>query len=63
MFVAFYTGMIEKEEYGTPAYFSSHPQLSHELIEALVEMYAETVSTLMEGSPETEGNAVWEVVK
>ncbi len=33
------------------------------LIGALVEMYAETVSTLMEGSPETEGNAVWEVVK
>lgn len=33
------------------------------LIAALVEMYAETVSTLMEGSPETEGNAVWEVVK
>jgi hypothetical protein len=33
------------------------------LIGVLVEMYAETVSTLMEGSPETEGNAVWEVVK
>ncbi len=33
------------------------------LITALVEMYAETVNTLMEGSPETEGNAVWEVVK
>ena len=33
------------------------------LIGALVEMYAETVSALMEGSPETEGNAVWEVVK
>ena len=33
------------------------------LIAALVEMYAETVSSLMEGSPETEGNAVWEVVK
>ena len=37
MFVAFYTGMIEKEEYGTPAYFSSHPQLSNDLIERLVE--------------------------
>lgn len=33
------------------------------LIAVLVEMYAETVNTLMEGSPETEGNAVWEVVK
>lgn len=33
------------------------------LITALVEMYAETVSSLMEGSPSDEGNAVWEVVK
>lgn len=33
------------------------------LIAALVDMYAETVNTLMEGSTETEGNAVWEVVK
>ncbi len=33
------------------------------LITALVEMYAETVSSLMEGNPSAEGNAVWEVVK
>ena len=33
------------------------------LIATLVEMYAETVSTLMEGDSNTEGNAVWEVVK
>lgn len=33
------------------------------LIQALVEMYAETVSSLMEGNPNEEGNAVWEVVK
>ena len=33
------------------------------LIGALVEMYAETVSSLMEGDPSAEGNAVWEVVK
>lgn len=36
-FVAFYTGYIEREPYGTKAYFSGHPQLSTELIEALVE--------------------------
>lgn len=33
------------------------------LIQALVEMYAETVSTLMDSNSETEGNATWEVVK
>ncbi|WP_304508259.1 cyclase family protein [Anaerotignum sp.] len=36
MFVAFYTGFIEKEGYGSHTYFTEHPQLSHELIEALV---------------------------
>ena len=33
------------------------------LVQALVEMYAETVSSLMEGNPNDEGNAVWEVTK
>lgn len=33
------------------------------LISALVEMYADTVNSLMEGNPSEEGNAVWEVVK
>lgn len=37
MFVAFYTGFIEKEGYGTKAYFSEHPQLSNELIDALLD--------------------------
>ncbi len=37
MFVAFYTGFIEREPYGTPAYFSEHPQLSDRLIDALLE--------------------------
>ncbi len=37
MFVAFYAGYSEKEEYGSKKYFSEHPQLSNELIEALVE--------------------------
>lgn len=37
MFVAFYTGFIDREEYGTKKYFSQHPQLSDELIEALLE--------------------------
>jgi len=36
MFVAFYTGFIEKEGYGGKKYFSEHPQLSDELIEALL---------------------------
>lgn len=37
MFVAFYTGFIEKEGYGGYAYFTEHPQLSNELIDALLE--------------------------
>ena len=36
MFVAFYTGYIEKIPYGSKGYFSSHPQLSYGLIDALV---------------------------
>lgn len=37
MFVLFYSGMIERVEYGTKAYFKEHPQLSNELIDALIE--------------------------
>ena len=37
MFVAFYTGFIEKEGYGTKKYFTEHPQLSNELLEALLQ--------------------------
>lgn len=36
-FVAFYTGYIEEEPYGTKTYFGEHPQLSHELIDALLD--------------------------
>lgn len=36
MFVAFYTGFIEAEGYGTKRYFKEHPELSRELIESLV---------------------------
>ncbi len=36
MFIAFYTGYIEKHEYGSKIYFSSHPQLSDALIEELL---------------------------
>lgn len=36
MFVAFYTGFIEKEGYGSKKYFSEHPQLSNELIDVLL---------------------------
>lgn len=36
MFVAFHSHFVEKEGYGSKAYFHEHPQLSRELIEALV---------------------------
>ena len=36
-FVLFRTGRIEEYPYGTPNYGKDHPQLSHELIEALLE--------------------------
>ena len=35
MFIAFYSGYIEKDEYGSSTYFKEHPQLSNELIEIL----------------------------
>lgn len=37
MFVAFCTGFIEDEGYGSQGYFTQHPQLSDELIETLLE--------------------------
>ena len=37
MFVAFYSGFIEEEGYGTRKYFAEHPQLSYDLIEALLD--------------------------
>lgn len=36
MFVAFYTGFIEQQGYGTERYFKEHPQLSESLIEELL---------------------------
>ncbi len=36
-FVVFYTGYVEKEAYGSKVYFSEHPQLSNELIDALLD--------------------------
>lgn len=36
-FVAFYSGYIEKVNYGENGYFTNHPQLSYDLIEALLE--------------------------
>jgi kynurenine formamidase len=36
MFVAFHSGFIEKEGYGSVRYFTEHPQLAQELIEALL---------------------------
>jgi kynurenine formamidase len=37
MFVAFYTGFIEKVGYGSKKYFTEHPQLSNKLIDELLE--------------------------
>lgn len=37
MFVAFYTGFIEKVGYGGKVYFTEHPQLSNKLIDALLD--------------------------
>ena len=37
MFVAFHTGYIDKVEYGSKEYFASHPALSVELIDALLD--------------------------
>ena len=37
MFVCFYTGFIEEEGYGTRKYFTEHPQLSKELLNALLQ--------------------------
>lgn len=36
MFVAFYTGFIQKVSYASDGYFSTHPQLSYRLIEELL---------------------------
>lgn len=36
-FAMFYTGFIEKEGYGTRKYFTEHPQLSNQLIDALLD--------------------------
>lgn len=37
MFVAFYSGFIEEQGYGGKIYFTEHPQLSDELIDALLD--------------------------
>lgn len=37
MFVAFYTGFVERKGYGGRSYFKEHPQLSHGLIDALLD--------------------------
>lgn len=36
-FVAFHTGFIEKERYGSKVYFTEHPQLSDRLINCLLD--------------------------
>jgi len=38
-FVAFYSGYIERHGYGTREYFARHPQLSNDLIDALLDKH------------------------
>lgn len=38
MFVAFYTGFLRQEGYGTQSYFRDHPQLSDDLIDKLLDL-------------------------
>lgn len=44
MFTAFYSGFMEKEPYGSRTYFTEHPQLSHDLIEALLQRGAALIA-------------------
>ena len=37
MFIVFYTNFIEEVPYGTKPYYKQHPQLSHNLIDTLLE--------------------------
>ena len=39
MFVGFHTGFITRVPYGSEQYFNHHPQLSHELIDALLQKH------------------------
>ena len=43
MFVCFYTGFIEEERYGTKKYFTEHPELSNELLEALLQKHVSMI--------------------
>ena len=49
MFVAFHTGFIHREPYGSPTYLHQHPQLSRPLIQALVERRAAIIGVDMAG--------------
>lgn len=43
IFVAFRTGFIEEEGYGSRRYFTEHPQLSVELLERLMDLHVSMV--------------------
>lgn len=43
MFVGFYTGFIEQEGYATKRYFSQHPQLSFDVIHALLDKHVRII--------------------
>ena len=47
------------------AFIKNHKGIPNrsELLEALMEMYADTLSTLMDDSPEDSGNVTWSLVR
>lgn len=48
-FVLFRTGRIEEHPYGSPGYGKDHPQLSHELIAALLEKHIRFIGVDCQG--------------
>ena len=49
MFVAFYTGFIDDEGYGTKKYFTEHPELSNELIDKLLDKKVSIIGVAFAG--------------
>ena len=58
-FVAFYTGYCDREIYGTREYFSNHPQLSHELIDALLSKEVSIIGVDFAGIDEVRSTCLW----
>ena len=61
MFVAFKTGYIEKEGYGTADYFKKHPQLSISLIEKLIEKQVSIIAVDFTGLRRGSEHLPWDI--